>query len=438
MSLSVTAPNLGPNLGSDLGPRPGVLAPDELLPQRDRLLDPREIGDWFKAEAELLRVKYRVGESLRVLYRLIGHDGDVPTSHGKDGRGLSASRLVAARTFAPGDLTGMSARAAGHGPAEAAPYVDQDRSAVWWTFPGDRRIVSAARFVAAGGSVVQYAPEKSVTLRLGSAAQPRGFAKVYAPGTVDPRQLAQRYELVAGPLTAVGFGSPRVADYGADWLVLEVVSGRSWLEQTASDLTESMIHIGRAIATVHQIQPAEPQRSGLRRFGRLSPARLRRSADVVGRALPEHAALASRLADRLLDTPPSPSATVLLHGDCHPGNVLVGDRVSLIDLDQAGLGHPAADVASLIARLEYGAAVGEQHGEVAGDLADAFLAGYAEIRPLPSHADLRWHTAAALLAERALRAVNRVRPEGLAVVGQLLATAQRILDEPTADLGDSR
>jgi hypothetical protein len=40
---------------------------------------------------------------------------------------------------------------------------------------------------------------------------------------------------------------------------------------------------------------------------------------------------------------------------------------------------------------------------------------------------IHWHTAAALLAERALRAVNRVRPEGLARLRELLAVASDVL-----------
>ena len=43
-----------------------------------------------------------------------------------------------------------------------------------------------------------------------------------------------------------------------------------------------------------------------------------------------------------------------------------------------------------------------------------FLSGYAERRPLPTASSLAWHTAAALLAERALRAVNRVNRTALA------------------------
>src|SRR4029078_12467246 len=112
----------------------------------------------------------------------------------------------------------------------------------------------------------------------------------------------------------------------------------------------------------------------------------------------------------------------------HPGTVLLSeDAVSLVDLDQSGLGAPAADLGSLLARLRYGALVGEPHADLAGTLAAGFLDGYAAVRFLPDDADLRWHTAAALLAERALRAVNRVRPSGRNALDDVVRARHSIL-----------
>ena len=53
-------------------------------------------------------------------------------------------------------------------------------------------------------------------------------------------------------------------------------------------------------------------------------------------------------------------------------------------------------------------------------LARCFLDGYATVRTVPAYWSVRWHTAAALLTERALRSVNRVRPAGLAHLAELL------------------
>ena len=71
--------------------------------------------------------------------------------------------------------------------------------------------------------------------------------------------------------------------------------------------------------------------------------------------------------------------------------------------------------------------VGVVAREVEPILADAFLAGYATVAPIPASSALRWYTAAALLMERALRAVNRVRPLGLANLHTILADARDLL-----------
>ena len=48
---------------------------------------------------------------------------------------------------------------------------------------------------------------------------------------------------------------------------------------------------------------------------------------------------------------------------------------------------------------------------------------------MPADARLRWYVAAALLSERALRAVNRIRPDGLALLGAVLSDARAALVE---------
>ena len=57
----------------------------------------------------------------------------------------------------------------------------------------------------------------------------------------------------------------------------------------------------------------------------------------------------------------------------------------------------------------------------------AFLSGYRTLRQLPPEHSLRWHTAAALVAERAVRAVNRVHLPTLDRLPELLNTADDVL-----------
>jgi Ser/Thr protein kinase RdoA (MazF antagonist) len=133
---------------------------------------------------------------------------------------------------------------------------------------------------------------------------------------------------------------------------------------------------------------------------------------------PDVAELALALEQALRDAPPGPARLVCLHGDVHAKNVLVHDGgAALVDLDDVAGGDAAADLGSALAGLRYGELVGRAGRESAQPLLD----GYADEAPLPGVDALRWHTAAALLGERALRAVTRLRPAGLEQLDEVLA-----------------
>jgi Ser/Thr protein kinase RdoA (MazF antagonist) len=152
-----------------------------------------------------------------------------------------------------------------------------------------------------------------------------------------------------------------------------------------------------------------------------------RSAELVATARPDVAVGIRSLARCLLASPPPGDDPVLVHGDCHPNNALVdGGRLSLIDLDQAGVGSPSADVGSVLARLIHGECVGERDPDTSAAMAAAFLAGYARVRPLPPERSVRWHTVAAVVAERALRAVNRVNRPALACLDEVVSAGARV------------
>jgi Ser/Thr protein kinase RdoA (MazF antagonist) len=104
--------------------------------------------------------------------------------------------------------------------------------------------------------------------------------------------------------------------------------------------------------------------------------------------------------------------------------------IALIDLDQASVGLPAVDLGSLLAALRYERHIGKLTEAEECSLANAFLAGYQQFGILPGPESLRWHMAAALFAERAFRAVSRIRIRGLQSLPELLHDAQRLLVEP--------
>lgn len=416
------------------------LAADPALPARDILLDADAVrerltrslgvdGQLALDTCTLVRAKYRIGESLRVVYRLGLADGQ---------------HLVSARAFTSGKSGPAHARACARVVAtgDLRPTLhDAPLDTVWWTFPNDRRLRDAAsllrptaRLAASVGapswcdsSVVEYAPERSVTLQATDhAGSTVAYAKSYAPETGVASRLALRYRWLASTLasrpmqvnapTSLGWSDER------QLLLLQPMPGVRWSDLESARMGPALVRLGQAIAALHL---TDAETSGLARFTRLDVRRLVHSAELVSTARPDVAHQATRLAHRLASGPPSGELDVVLHGDCHPKNALVdGDDIALIDLDQAGVGSAAADLGSLLARLRYSTLAGELSAGDAAGLGAGFLAGYASVRPLPPGATLRWHTAAALLAERAMRAVNRLNVAGLGQLGGLLGAAE--------------
>ena len=113
------------------------LAPDPALPARDVLLDDAEVLRIVRrlvgrtaqvTECRRVKAKYRIGASLRVLYRV---------------RAEGEERLLAARMFAPGRAAESESEALAHAVASGPlPSVlrDEGLETVFWAFPNDRKI----------------------------------------------------------------------------------------------------------------------------------------------------------------------------------------------------------------------------------------------------------------------------------------------------------
>lgn len=419
-----------------------TLAPDPRLPQRDLLLDEREVARRLSASlglrgrlrvsaCERVRAKYRVGDSLRVLHRV--------RVEGRD-------YTVAARAFAEGESRRAYERAA-RSTVECAPLRavlhDAELETVFWTFPNDRKLAGLdllrevppelARLFApewTHSRLVAYAPEKCATAQcLDESSRVVAYAKVYAGD--EGRRVYRTYRELGRQLKSGGAALmlPRALAYDDTHraLLLEPVEGSRVADLDAEELPRGYRQLGAALASLHSLEAPE----GLTAFERLTPARASHAGLVIGTARPDARREASSLAEELARLwEPSGEARVCLHGDVHPKNCVArGGAFALIDLDQCAVGDAAADLGSLLASLTYGRITSGESRPSTETLGEAFLSGYASVRALPSPASLRWHTAAALLAERALRAVNRVRPEGLARLRELLAAASDVLGE---------
>lgn len=415
------------------------LAADPAFPQRDLLLDPRELTRRLSSRlgsdgairidsCEQLRVKYSPGASLRLLHRVqVGN----------------TSYTVVSRAFTGGRSKSVFDRAKGKAIncGSLLPIArDAELDTVYWTFPNERKItnlsvlVSPPRALATlltsdwtQSRIVAYAPEKCVTAQcLNDDDDLLAYAKVYSDS--EPvsfgiyNGLQQSVSSVRSRLKI-----PLVHAYLEEYrtLLIEPIRGCRIADLSGADRLKGFRCLGAALAALHSL----PIPDELPEFKRLDPNRLQKAADIIGLARPDLADLARKVAEELSERwGGSTDSDVCLHGDVHPKNGILQDaRVALIDLDQAGRGPAAADLGSLLAALGYWRSVGVLSPAYERELACAFLSGYSEARELPKQTSLRWHTAAALLAERAFRSVSRIRPEGLHHLSDLLMDCRRLL-----------
>ena len=412
------------------------LAPDSAVPQRDRLLDPHEMQHQLGAlyngrrieRPSAIRVKYRVGDSLRVLYRI-----PMPGS---------ADVLLSARTFPAGSsaLEMPRAKNVAHG-AAAGPLVSAipELATAFWTFPRDHRLCQIAALLRPsrdlsgelGGAwirsqLVGYAPGKSAVVAcMGAGGSQVGYAKLYA----TPHEAGRAFDLhadiwkTASARTGVRLPRPLALVPSRHVVISEVARGTRLTDLSPVDARRGAALLGTAIAQFHAmaVPPMAPP------FRRAGTASLRRAADLIGTARPDLRASAAKLAGDLAARAPGDTGTVLLHGDLHLKNALMdADGLWLIDLDQAASGPAAADIGSFLALLRSRAVVGLLAWNDLAELEREFVGAYGAVRRLPPQRVIDWHTSAALLGERALRAISRMRRPMLRSLEALVHEAERV------------
>jgi len=418
---------------------PIALAADPALPSRDVLLDAQAVREILTvldprgrarvSACAVVRVNYQVGRSLRTVLEA--------TVNGEP-------RIVAARMFRGGKSADAYAqarrRAVSDGELRRVAWAPEVET-VFWLFPNDRKIHALSAVVDTASplpdgvrgrvtrrELVAYAPEKTATVAcLDSGGRALAYAKVAAAHQAG--RDFRIYETVGAALGRLDprLGLPSALAYWSEQktLWLEPIHGRRMADPTDGEALTDLRRLGTAVAVFHGL-PA----SGAPPFDRFAGLHLAADAMLMGRVRPDVASAADHLADRLASTvAPDRGELACLHGDLHPKNAIVShDRISLIDLEDVAMGPAGADLGSLLAGLLY-LHVSNRLSRAAYSACEAeFLAGYAEARPLPDAFSLAWHTAAALFVERAVRAVTRIRPLGLAHLRELIAEAERLLD----------
>ena len=399
-----------------------TLAPDDGVPQRDALLSERTVARLLGASVERVYAKYRVGESLRAVYR-VGADGHVAARTFRGGASATAYERALAAAVPAGPLP----------PVIHAPALDS----VFWTFPNDRKI-AALPLLAAGSPelagllgrpcgairLVAYAAERAA-----SAACLDERGRVVAYVKVHAGEGAGRERSALDALAAAEPRVPRVLAASEHALVLEPLPGRRLDGLAGSELADALRALGAALAALHESAPA-----GQPRFDRLDPDRLARAVAVIARARPDAGRSAALLLAALLDrrhaarvNGDAGARSVLLHGDANLRNAIAGgDGIALIDLEDVAAGPAAADLGQLLAGLLAARVLGRITATAERALARALREGYGAAARPPDDRSLRWHTAASVLARVALPAVNRVRVPVLRRLVPLLDAAEAI------------
>jgi aminoglycoside phosphotransferase len=401
-----------------------MLAPDPAVPRRDALLDGAAVARALGASGcERTYAKYRVGESLRVVHR------------------TDAGKHVAARSFR--DPAAAYARALGDG-ARPGVICAPELDAVLWAFPDDRRIAALPLLAGpsaaldrllgarcAGTRLVAYAAERSATAAcLDSHGRVVAFAKVHAgEGAARERRATESVRAALGAGGAL-LRVPGVLGGDGAALALEPLPGRRLDTLPAGARERGLERLGAALATLHGLRPPgdAPSHHGAS-FRRLAPDRLARAVGAIATAQPGAGRAAAELLAALLGRHADAAGPeVCLHGDANPRNALLdGDRVSLIDLEDVAAGPAAADLGQVLAGLLCERAAGDLPQAAERRLAHALLRGYAAVAPPPGRETLAWHTAASVLARRALTAVNRVREDDLRNLDRFLGAAGALM-----------
>ena len=338
-----------------------LLAPDPAVPQRDALLDERRMGALLGARltgaaadgCERVNAKYRVGDSLRVVYR-IAAGGESPHRRRAHVRRPQRERLPPRRRRSvpagrcPRCCTRPSSR----------PCSGRSRTTAGWPGCG---CSTAAPARSTGSSAAPVARDPADGLRARARRhrrvprrrRPRGRLREGALGRRRARARQRRGRRRRGRPDDPHLRLPRVlaASLPDGALVLEPLAGRR-LDGLAARRARARAARARRRRSPRCTRVRPLPRAALRPARRRPPhARRRRDrprpAGLPRAPPPRLLARAARARRRRRAATP-----VHLHGDANLRNALLdGGRIALVDLEDAAAGPAAADLGFVLAGL---------------------------------------------------------------------------------------
>jgi len=340
----------------------------------------------------------------------------------RPGGGADVRRFVwSVQRTAPAEPGGFGARTLFAGPSGPPVTLDfpSDPELAWVSGRGAASLHPEAARV----DVLRYIPLRRVTVRLhGVPGLPdRTIAKSQSTDALrEAHAVLVAVERAVAAAGGLSFSVPRPLGLDAPrhLLLLEEVPGRPLSRQLdALGADEAMARLGALHAELHGLHVP-----GL--TARTTADWLRaavRAADQVSLLLPSLAGRVTALAERLGRTAPADTEPAFCQGDFVPSQILCDPTGwSVIDLDDAHLADPYAEVAALTVALARELSVKDE--QTAARLREGYLTAYARHRRRPwDEQRWRWHVAVAWLRLAARRVVK-----GRAVPGETESALDRL------------
>ncbi len=363
---------------------------DESLAGLATLLDPDAFADALRVEwgnetvesAELVYLRYKPATNCVAAYRVRAGGSTLPVyakAHATD----AGSKLWKARALDLGDPVRAPRRA----------FLEARGIAIF-AFPEDAKLRALARLGdplrrrrlfdrvfrgrpgAGDGSLhtLAYKPERRYVGRFRAADGANALVKFYAPAGF-PRAEASCRAFESRDVLRL---AERCGDSKRHHiLAFEWLPGRT-LRESLADHEEvgAPERVGVALAELHAQKRGKlrPQRT------KAKIAKLRELGATVGFLCPSLAnhvtSLSERIASRLAV---SNRRHCAIHGDLYDKQILLdGDRVAIVDVDQAAFGDARSDLGLFIAHLERDGLAGGPSRSRIDAVTEALLSGYQE------------------------------------------------------------
>ena len=255
---------------------------------------------------------------------------------------------------------------------------------------------------------LRYRPERRFVGRVDWQGKAVAVLKLHAPDAYQ-RAIGNASVAVSGEALVVPRLLGAAERHGA--------VACEWLEGRPAHIDPSTARrIGAALAELHSqtivdlapLTPADQQASA------------RAIAEDIAALLPALAERALALSHRIAALLHADAPAVPLHGDCHIDQVLdLGERIALVDFDEAALGPAAWDLGNLLAHLQLDAIAPSDLASFREALIDGYRLGGGLLRDT----DLAAQTALALL-RLALRPFRDQQVDWPAAIAAILDTAE--------------